>query len=319
MAVEHVTNANTIVVKSYGDFIHEEGTLHADTATAYPGTVVKFVKGVATPINGTASAAIGSWGLLAEQEGLGSTMRSAYLATERVRVWKPRKGDQFRAFVAQSAQAAAGYDAGALFKCGANGVFVPYADAVATAGNLADGLLAHGTLAITTNTAKFKTTTTSYIRLSSIQYADAATDDLVFSANYTINDEEAAGKLFGAFLVQVNAAGTISTLAVAADQGYATSALAVAALPAAATGNVAIGYIVVQAKEATKWTANTDDMVAASDCETIAFVNATPLTPAFTVDAADINPLVVELLVDLPRDNLRSATLTDRVVIFEVL
>jgi hypothetical protein len=319
MAVTHVTNANTVVVRSYGDFIHDEGLLNAQTATAYPGTVVRVVAGTVTPVDGTASAAIGAWGILAEQEGLGGTMRTAYLAGEHARVWKPRKGDQFRAFLAQNAQAVAGYAAGDLFKCGADGIFAPYASAVPTAGELADGLLAHGTLAVTTNTAKFKTTTTSYIRLSSIQYADPATDDLVFTENYTINTGAAEGKLYGAFLVQVNAAGTISTLAKAADQAYATSALAIANLPAAATGNIAIGYIVVQAKEATAWTANTDDLVAASDCETVSFVNGTPITPAFTVAAADIAPVVVELVTALPTDNLKSATLADRVVIFEVL
>lgn len=136
---------------------------------------------------------------------------------------------------------------------------------------LSDGLLSIGTILITAAPEKFKTTTTSYYTIDGIQYSKSAEDNLVFSAAYTINTAAAAGTFYGAFLVQVNAAGTISTKATAADQAFATSVLAIASLPAPDTGNVSLGYIVVQSNDTSDWVANTDDMTDASDCLTATF------------------------------------------------
>jgi len=148
-----------------------------------------------------------------------------------------------------------------------------------------DGLLTIGTLAIDATAEKFKTTTTAYFRVGSIQYSKAAATAIAFSSADTINTAAAAGTFWGIWLVQVNAAGTVSTKSPSADQVYTTAALALAALPSADSGKVALGYIRVNSKAGVKWTATTDDLTDGSDCTTATFTDATPLT-AFTAGQA---------------------------------
>lgn len=139
----------------------------------------------------------------------------------------------------------------------------------------ADGLLSISTLVISAAAAeKFKTTTTSYFKLNDIQYSKAATDGLVFSAADTINTGGAVGSFWGAWLVQINAAGTVSTKSVGADQVYTTEALALADLPDVDAGNVSLGYISINASDDSSWTANTDDMTDGSDCATATFTDS---------------------------------------------
>jgi hypothetical protein len=143
-----------------------------------------------------------------------------------------------------------------------------------------NGVLQVGTLAVSAvDDAEIKTTTTAYYKINGIQYSKAATDELPFSAADTINTGEAAGDYFGVWLVQINAAGVISTKSPAADQVYESAEAALEALPAVDSGNVALGSIVIGANTDSKWTAQTDDLVAASDCASI------------TITDADIRPL----------------------------
>lgn len=125
---------------------------------------------------------------------------------------------------------------------------------------LADGMLAIGTLTISAAAEKFKTTTSAIYTIAGLAYTKAATDNLVFSAADTINTGAAAGTLWGIWLVQIDAAGAISTKPGAADMTYANEAAAIAALPAVDASNVQLGYITVQALEATDWVANTDNL-----------------------------------------------------------
>lgn len=138
-----------------------------------------------------------------------------------------------------------------------------------------DRLLSIATLAISATAEKFKTTTTSYYQIAGIQYSKNATDNLTFTAADTINTAGDDGDYWGAWLVQINAAGTISTKSVDDDQVYTSEADAIAALPDADADNVALGYIVINANENSSWTANTDDMTDASDCVEAKFVDAT--------------------------------------------
>lgn len=132
---------------------------------------------------------------------------------------------------------------------------------------LADGMLQIGTLVISgADAIKYKTTTTLIYTIAGLPYTKAATDNLTFSAAYTVNTGKAAGTLWGVFLVQINAAGTVSTKAPAADQVYTSEALAIAALPAVDASNVQVGYITVGANDTDDWIANTDDLTEASDC-----------------------------------------------------
>ncbi len=157
----------------------------------------------------------------------------------------------------------------------------------------ADGLLFPALLAIDAVPEKFKliTNTVKYLS-SSVFKSKAPATAIAFSAAYTINDAGAAGLFYGAFLVQVDAAGTVTTKTAggANDQAYTTSAAAIAALPAADATKVALGYIVVKTKtSAVKWTATTDDMTDGSDCTTTTFTNyaaRTPFTAAHTPLAA---------------------------------
>jgi len=146
-------------------------------------------------------------------------------------------------------------------------------------------LRAVGTLAVSATAEKFKTTTTATFVIAGATLTKAATDLLVFSGSYTINTAAAVGDFWGAFLVQVNAAGTISTKAVSTDQAYTTEALAIAALPSVDSGNAVLGYITVQANSDVDWEANTDDLTAASDCQAVNFVDAGATVSYSAVDS----------------------------------
>lgn len=150
---------------------------------------------------------------------------------------------------------------------------------------LLDGLLQIGTLVISAAPEKFKTTTTAIFTIAGLPYTKTATDNLVFSAANTINTGAAAGDYWGAWLVQINAAGAISTKPAGglADQVYASEAAAIAALPAVDASNVQLGYITVEANNGADWVANTDDLTAASDCQAANFYD---LPGAKTIPAA---------------------------------
>ena len=140
---------------------------------------------------------------------------------------------------------------------------------------LSDGLLISSDLAISETAAKFKTTATAAYTIGGLCYTKAAADGLTFTAADTINTAGGEGDFFGVWLLQINAAGAISTKSPAANQVYTSEELAIAALPAAGTGNIAIGYIVIGAKTGASWIANTDDMTPTSDCASAKFVDAT--------------------------------------------
>jgi hypothetical protein len=129
------------------------------------------------------------------------------------------------------------------------------------------GLHDIGTLAISATAERFKTTTTALYRVNGVQRTKAATDNLTFSAAHVITASK-----FGVVLVQINGAGTVSTKVPASPQAYNTDALALAALPAPDAGNVPLGYIAIE-NNAGDWTGNTDDLTAASDVTTAAFVD----------------------------------------------
>lgn len=119
-----------------------------------------------------------------------------------------------------------------------------------------------------TTAEQFSTSTTSLYRVLGAQYSKTAAVDLTFTAAHVITASK-----FGAILVQINAAGTISTKVVASPQAYDTAALALAALPSPDAGNIALGYIQI-ANNTGDWTANTDDLTNGSDVTTAAFVDA---------------------------------------------
>lgn len=164
---------------------------------------------------------------------------------------------------------------------------------------VSDGVLAKGTLAIDAAPEKFKTTTTLVYVINHVVYTKVATTAIVFSANHVV----AAAK-YGIVLVQIDTNGTISTKCPGATQttpmSYASAAAALAALPTADSGNVALGYITLNNSASDGsgvgglWTANTDDLTNTSDITAAAFVDATEqsLTPAGNTTVNDFLPNV---------------------------
>lgn len=110
--------------------------------------------------------------------------------------------------------------------------------------------------------------------IDGVLYHKEPQDAIAFSAAHPVTADK-----WGAILLQINAAGTISTTISGATQTttqtYTNSASARAALPAPTALSVAIGCLVVEAKNAS-WTANTDDLVAASDLEAFDLIPETP-------------------------------------------
>ena len=146
---------------------------------------------------------------------------------------------------------------------------------------IADRLLAVATIVISAAAAeKFKTTTTSYFSIGGVIYSKAATDNLVFSAAYTVNNAQTAGTFWGAFLIQIDKAGAVSTKAVASDQAYTSEALAINNLPAPDASKVKLGYITVNSKTGARWTANTDDLTDTSDVTEANFYDGATGQPA---------------------------------------
>lgn len=87
----------------------------------------------------------------------------------------------------------------------------------------------------------------------------AAATGITFTAAHVITASK-----FGIILLQISNAGAVSSKVPLATQAYATAGEALAALPAADSGKVAIGYLLIE-NNAGDWTANTDDLTAASD------------------------------------------------------
>jgi hypothetical protein len=158
----------------------------------------------------------------------------------------------------------------------------------AVSGILGDGLLAHGGLEIDGSTASdFATSAIAVYRIGGVAYQKAATTGISFTAAHVVTLET-----FGIILIQIDAAGAISTVVPAATpttaMEFASAALAIAALPAADEGNVALGYIVIEA-DTGDWTANTDDLTDAGDLTSATFVDATPVTTTLSITDLTLN------------------------------
>lgn len=152
---------------------------------------------------------------------------------------------------------------------------MPTSIAIGTDGLLIPGetpktaLLVGGALAIHSTPEQFVTGAISEYLVNRRYKTKAATTGLTFTANHVVT-----ASLYGIILVQINAAGTISTKVPSATQAYTSAALALAALPAPDTDCVPLGYIAI-ANNAGDWTANTDDLTNGSDLTTATFTNFT--------------------------------------------
>ena len=118
-------------------------------------------------------------------------------------------------------------------------------------------------------------TTAFQFRIDGVTATKAAVAAGTAFTGGTINVGATAGFFYGGWVFQVNASGTISALPTTGNQVYTTAAAALAAAQAVTptTAYVAIGYVVVQTKTGAAWTAGTDDLTPASDCEAVTYTS----------------------------------------------
>jgi len=119
-----------------------------------------------------------------------------------------------------------------------------------------DGIVTGLTIAKNVGAVTFATNAVaSAFRVGGVAVAFVGSATQAFSAAHKIT----MGK-WGAVLLQVTqgATTTLATKVVASTQAYTSAADAVAALPAADTGYLAIGHILIQAAVAADWDAQTD-------------------------------------------------------------
>ena len=164
-----------------------------------------------------------------------------------------------------------------------------------------DGIVGRvdASLAIHSTADQFACGAFNYV-IGGVGYSKAAETALQFSTNFTITNN-----LHGAALVQINAAGTISTKVVSALQAYASASLAIGNLPAPDAGNIAIGYWVIS-PTAGLFTANTtnlttigtpvDTAIIARAIEALAPVDGTVVessTPTFAAGHGNPDAVIV--------------------------
>lgn len=131
------------------------------------------------------------------------------------------------------------------------------------------------TIAVDAVPEKWKTTTVGrHIRAATgAMIEKAVVTAQLFSAAHTIN-VAAVGQKWGVILIQQTITdGAYTTKVITADQAYASEANALAAAAGVApdAGKMIVAAISIQSKNATAWTANTDDMTAASDVAAVNF------------------------------------------------
>lgn len=128
-----------------------------------------------------------------------------------------------------------------------------------------NALFAAGYLGIDAGIATtFRTTNAAAFAMNGEFWSAAATTNISFFAADTVNIETNSSARYGIWRIQAATNGTISTLAPATNQSYTSAALAIAALPAAAANNTALGYVVIYAPGSNSFTAGTTAMTTSN-------------------------------------------------------
>lgn len=135
--------------------------------------------------------------------------------------------------------------------------------------NNAAGVFSEAGLAKDSVPEKFKTTNTVRYRIGSTNYSSPAQSALTFTSAHVINASK-----FGIILIQIDDDGLITTKVPVSPQVYTSAAAALAAKPAADTGNIELGYLEIANSAGGAWTANTDDLTDGSDLTTAAFTDS---------------------------------------------
>lgn len=176
-----------------------------------------------------------------------------------------------------------------------------------------ESVVQDGNLAISATAEAYKTTQTIYAVLKGFSITKTAADPVTFTAADTINVTPAVGDYWGAWKVEMGLDGTLYTHSVSADQSYADEAAAIAALPATTANRVYVGYITVEANTNAAWTANTDDMTPASDCQDANFYDATEVGQQTAVSSSPAADLTATTTVDTVAADLAATHPVDSV------
>jgi hypothetical protein len=270
---------NTILLKGRG--VQKE---RAAGGTITPGHLVTLNSSNQVVVHNSAGGnVIPAFAL--ENEDIGNDLNVNYTSAEQVRYILPERGAEIYGLVPANAAAIV---IGDLLASNGDGTVKKLTSQTQPD---QDGLYDIATLLLSVTAEKFKTTTTALYKLGGAQYSKGATDNLTFSAGHIVSANK-----FGVILIQINAAGTISTKVPGATQSYNDAPSALAALPAVDAGNVALGYIAI-ANNAGDWTANTDDMTNGSDLTTATFVDAAEvaLTPTAVVQEGIVGRALVAI------------------------
>lgn len=157
--------------------------------------------------------------------------------------------------------------------------------------NALNGVTATATLIISATATAFKTTATTTYTIGGKTLTKAATDPLTFTAAHVVT-----GSKFGIILVQINAAGTISTKVPAATpttaMAYNSAALAYLALPAPDAGNVALGCILITAAGG-GFTGNTTALTGISTFTQVVLNGTIPISFDLTFPATGLADITI--------------------------
>lgn len=148
-----------------------------------------------------------------------------------------------------------------------------------------DGIIIPTTLSKGSTPENVATTAFGYV-IDGLPVYKAAVAAGTAPAAATINTAGASGIFYGGFALQINAAGTISTLPASGDQVHATAdaAYTYAQTITPTAGNVIAGYFVVGSKANTKWTGGTDDLDGdgSSDSSSVVYYSVASTIPTLT-------------------------------------
>jgi len=151
-----------------------------------------------------------------------------------------------------------------------NGLYVPADTYVKVYSNVQrvgrSGLSTFPTFSMNATTKDKFDATAAAGAIDGIALSVSATTNIEFSAANTINSGAAASALWGAWLIQVNAAGTYSTKPSngLTNQIFATEQEAIDFLPDVDSGNVRAGYVTIQMTASNTFTCNTTEFDAAA-------------------------------------------------------
>jgi hypothetical protein len=151
-----------------------------------------------------------------------------------------------------------------------------------------DGLLSSAGLAASATNAKFKTTLKGFYAIAGVVATKVPTDNLVFSAAHTVTKTK-----HGAVLVQINAAGAVSTKVTASPQAFDSAIDARKALPVPDASNVGLGFFAIAADKETdglRTAAGLAISATATDFKTTAIA-------AYRISSVNYTKAITDLLV----------------------